>query len=186
MRKVTTLVTTALIASLLTAAPVAANPPERTLGPGFGEFYDPSTDTFVLANISGEAWCEWALGGFTGDPPVDTLTEAMAVETGSGATIFRFHATWRLEAFRYPTEPQSLEEECEMIEELGPWATGLAHVSSIDSDLFASGPGTASFGASTVGSLTDGDGATYRFHRTFRAQIRDGEFVLLVDAISIR
>jgi hypothetical protein len=185
MRTTTSLVTV-LVAVLLVAAPASANPPERTLGPGSGEFFDESTGTFILANISGEAWCEWALGGFAGDPPVDTLTEAMSHETGSGATHFRFDATWSLEAYRYPTEPESLEEECAMIESLGPWATGTMHVSSVDSDVFVSGNGTSSFGVSTNGSLTDGEGETYRFHRVFRAQIRDGDFFLLVDNISIR
>jgi hypothetical protein len=186
MRKLTMLVVVALLAVLLITAPASANPPERTLGAGMGEFFDDSTGTFILANISGEVWCDWALGGFNGDPPVSTLTEAMAVETGSGSTHFRFTATWSLEAFRYPTEPQTLEEECAMIESLGPWATGVMHVSSVDSDLFASGPGTASFGATTNGSLIDGGGQTHHFHRVFRAQIRDGDFFLLVDNISIQ
>lgn len=186
MRRISTLVVIVLVAVLLITAPASANPPERTLGPGFGEFFDETTGTFILANISGEAWCDWALGGFEGDPPVDTLTEAMSHETGSGATHFRFKATWSLEAFRYPTEPQSLEDECAMIESLGPWATGAMHVSSVDSDVFVDGNGTSSFGANTVGKLTDADGETYQFHRTFRAQIRDGEFFLLVDNISIR
>ena len=186
MRKISSLVVIVLAAVLLIAAPASAYPPERTLGAGMGEFFDDSTGTFILANISGEAWCEWALGGFNGDPPVNELTEAVAVETGSGATHFRFDATWSLEAFRYPTEPQSLEEECAMIVSLGPWATGVMHVSSVDSDLFASGKGTASFGASTNGSLTDAEGVRYQFHRVFRAQIRNGDFFLLVDTIVLR
>jgi hypothetical protein len=186
MRKFPPLVVIVLVAVLLIAAPASANPPERTIGAGIGEFFDESTGTFILANISGKAWCDWALGGFNGDPPVNTLTEAMAVETGPGATHFRFGATWSLEAFRYPTEPQSLEEECAMIESLGPWATGVMHVSSVDSDLFATGTGTASFGASTNGSLTDIEGEMYRFHRVFRAQIRNGDFFLLVDTLGIR
>ena len=186
MRKISALVIIVLGTALLVAAPASANPPERIVGAGIGEFFDDSTGTFILANISGEAWCEWALGGFDGDPPVNTLTEAMAVETGPGATHFRFSATWSLEAFRYPTEPQSLEEECAMIESLGPWANGVMHVSSVDSDVFASGMGTASFGASTNGSLTDIEGETHQFHRVFRAQIRDGDFFLLVDTLSIR
>jgi hypothetical protein len=186
MRKFPSLVVIVLVAVLLIAAPASANPPERTIGAGIGEFFDESTGTFILANISGEAWCEWALGGFNGDPPVNTLTEAMAVETRPGATHFRFGATWSLEAFRYPTEPQSLEEECAMIESLGPWATGVMHVSSVDSDVFATGMGTASFGASTNGSLTEIGGETYQFHRVFRAQIRNGDFFLLVESLSIR
>ena len=186
MRKFPSLVVIVLVAVLLIAAPASANPPERTVGAGIGEFFDESTGTFILANITGEAWCEWALGGFNGEPSVNTLTEAMAVETRPGATHFRFGAMWSLEAFRYPTEPQSLEEECAMIESLGPWATGVMHVSSVDSDVFATGMGTASFGASTNGSLTDIEGETYQFHRVFRAQIRDGDFFLLVDTLSIR
>jgi hypothetical protein len=175
-----------LAALLLTAAPLAASPPERTLTAAFGEFYDPATNTLVLANITGEARCDWVLGGFSGDPDVIELTETTWVTTGSGATIFHFHATWQLEAYRFPVEPQSPEEECALMDQYGVWATGQAKTNSGDNDVTLSGGRTNSFGWRVNGSLTDAEGEDYRFHRVFRAQIRDGEFILLVDKISIR
>lgn len=185
MRRLANPVLAALLATLVLAVPVAADTPERTLGPSFGEFYDPNTNTYVLANVTGEAWCDWAGGGFVGDPEVIELTEAMAVSTASGATVFRFHAVWRLEAYRFPTVV-SPEEACALREEHGIWATGEVTISLADNDLTGSGPGGNGFGWSMNGSLTDGDGDTYRFKRLFRATIVDDTFALRVDELSIR
>lgn len=185
MRRLTNPFLAGLLATLVLAAPVAADTPQRTLGPAFGEFYDPITNTYVLANVTGEAWCEWAAGGFVGDPEVIELTEAMAVSTEAGATVFRFHAVWQLEAYRFPTVV-SPEEACALREEHGIWATGEATISSTDNDLSGSGAGNNAFGWSMNGSLTDGEGNTYRFKRLFRATIVNETFALRVDELSIR
>jgi hypothetical protein len=186
MRSLFTPVIAALLATLLVGAPVAANPPERTHDPWFGEFYDPATNTFVLANITGEAWCDWALGGFVGDPDLIAPTDVMAVPTRSGATVYRFHATWQLEAYRYPIVAESPEEECALMAEHGIWATGHVTITYTDNDLDVSGPGANAFGWSMNGSLTDGTGESYRFKRLFRAQIVGGEFFVRVNELSIR
>ncbi len=174
MRKLTSLVAAGILALGL-VAPASAAPPERGEEFLWSIFLDQEHDLVAFWNMTRADYCEWEASDFDGDPPVDHLIPIMLVFEPSGAIKTSWGDTAPLELWALD-EDADFSGPCEDTDDsTSPWAAGsamnmgtdndLAHDESVENGLFR----TNAFGQRGNGSVTDGDGGTWRYGWTFRA-----------------
>ena len=186
MRKLTSLAAAGILALGL-VAPASAAPPERGEEFLWSIFLDQEHGLVAFWNMSRHDFCEWEASDFDGDPPVDHLIPIMLVFEPSGAIKTSWGDTAPLELWALD-EDADLSGACEDTDDsTSPWAAGsamnmgtdndLAHDESVENGLFR----TNAFGQRGNGSVTDGDGGTWRYGWTFRVVFdNDLEFRALV------
>lgn len=174
MRKLTSLAAAAIL-TLGLVAPASAAPPERGEEFIWTILLDQEHDLVAFWNMSREAFCEWEASDFDGDPPVDHLIPIMLVFEPTGAIKSTWGDTAPLELWTL-NEDAPLTSPCEDTSDSeSPWATGSAMNRGTDNDLdhgvsVENGlRRTNSFGEHASGSVTDGDGQTWKYGWTFRA-----------------
>lgn len=149
---------------MLTMAPIAqAAPPERLDFPIYYVFYDFEHDLTVLWNVTRDDICVWAAGGFIGDPEVVELVPIQVKSTGQGALVFSSKATRPIELW-----DADFETLCEDSASL--WASGDAHATGNDNDVFVSGTRGNAFGDRAQGTVMDAEGALWHYSWAFTAQ----------------
>ena len=174
MRKLTSLAAAGILALGL-VAPASAAPPERGEEFLWSIFLDQEHGLVAFWNMTRDDYCEWEASDFDGDPPVDHLIPIMLVFEPSGAIKTSWGDTAPLELWALD-EDADFSGPCEDTDDsTSPWAAGsamnmgtdndLAHDESVENGLFR----TNSFGQRGNGSVTDGDGGTWRYGWTFRA-----------------
>jgi hypothetical protein len=174
MRKLTSLAAAAIL-TLGLVAPASAAPPERGEEFIWTILLDQEHDLVAFWNMSREAFCEWEASDFDGDPPVDHLIPFKLVFEPSGAMEYHWGDAAPLELWSV-NEDAPLTSICEDIDgSPSLWATGSATSGGTDNDLdhavsVENGlQRTDSYGEHANGSVTDGDGQTWRYNWTFRA-----------------
>ena len=174
MRKLASLAAAGILALGL-VAPASAAPPERGEEFLWSIFLDQEHGLVAFWNMTRADYCEWEASDFDGDPPVDHLIPIMLVFEPSGAIKTSWGDTAPLELWALD-EDADFSGPCEDTDDSNsPWAAGsamnmgtdndLAHDESVENGLFR----TNSFGQRGNGSVTDGDGGTWRYGWTFRA-----------------
>lgn len=148
---------------MLAAAPMAqAAPPDRIDFPVFHAFYDFEHDLTVLWNVTRDDICEWAAGGFMGDPTVIELVPIQVKSTGKGALVFSSQATRPIELWG-----GGIGVLCDTA---SLWASGDAHATGNDNDVFVSGTRGNAFGDRAQGTVMDEEGGLWHYSWAFTAQ----------------
>jgi len=174
MRKLTSLAAAGILALGL-VAPASAAPPERGEEFLWSIFLDQEHGLVAFWNMTRDDYCEWEASDFDGEPPVDHLIPIMLVFEPTGAIKTSWGDTAPLELWALD-EDADFSGPCEDTDDsTSPWAAGsaknmgtdndLAHDESVENGLFR----TNAFGQRGNGSVTDGDGGTWRYGWTFRA-----------------
>ena len=182
MRKITSLAA-AVILTLGLVAPASAAPPERGEEFIWTILLDEEHGLVGFWNMSREAFCDWQASDFEGDPPVDHLIPIMLVFEPTGAIKTRWGDVAPLELWAL-NEDAPLTGPCEDTDDSeSPWAAGSAMNTGTDNDLDHNASvenglrRSNAFGERGNGSVTDGDGETWKYGWTFRAVgDNDGEF----------
>lgn len=184
----------AVLAALLVitiAAPAQADdqPGEVFEEPIWLMWPDVENGVAVFWNITRDGFCAWEAGGFEGPPPVIELIPARGLFLESGRLLGSWHATRPLELWTLDDDVPPLIGPCEDTDDQdGPWASGSAYAEAHDDDVFSSHLRTNTFGDRGSGVVYDDAGTAYDFSWVFQAQIKRGEFMVLIDEsnLSIR
>jgi hypothetical protein len=174
-----------LAAVILTGASArvsTANAPQTVPEPIFTLVW-PDIDNGVAAfwNITRDAFCSWAAGGFAGPPPVIEPVPVEYVEVHSGAILSRWHATRPIELWRLD-EGAPVDPCLDTDGTFEPWATGSGTGTWNDNDVFASGTRGNAFGGLGSAIVTDDSGGEWSYKVAFRAMIMlDGEVRQVVE-----
>ncbi len=96
----------AVLLSMSLSAPALADEIEF---PVFEAFPDTENGVAVFWNITRDNFCEWAAGGFVGDPPVEKLVTVTAFFQESGVILGHYDAvrrrSWRNPAYQHVRQP---------------------------------------------------------------------------------
>jgi hypothetical protein len=174
MRKLTSLAAAGIL-TLGLVAPASAAPPERGEEFLWSIFLDQKHGLVAFWNMTRHDYCEWEASDFDGEPSVDHLIPIMLVFEPTGAIKTSWGDTAPLELWAL-NEDADLTGPCEDTDDSNsPWAAGsaknmgtdndLGNDESVENGLFR----TNSFGQRGNGSVTDGDGGTWRYGWTFHA-----------------